>query len=719
MWYRLVVAYREIKDPKGEKSIHKHKIEGGYHSPVFVMKHGDQDMSQMLGTGSKAFGPGHYTSQNKVVAYGYDYPFTREEKFPMGTRILDFDKIDENHGKRILDALNTKYDKNVELSFPTDMYTIISRLGLEYYSQVYPILVELGYDAIEYDAGRNFSLDNIIENLKKDPKRLNPKRKNLDKDSTDFEKPKSLNRRIKRIRQQVDKKNILVINANIITNPRLFQKERFRPETLSEEEKETLEKGKYASSLDVTIKVIEHMKKTDPEWEKKLRSFSCEAILNLLVAGVIDNSFPFGTIQNERFGGDKALEFLAKGVNPVIVIEYTNNITYDNFIDIKDFLVQKGKEYLIPRLEGKLSYKDVNTVVQILQNNLADISTVKSKFLGEVSQNPQMVQISDLEKLIGVGFTASDFDYAPLQFVPEDTQRLLKIGFDKKYLLNWFALRNNLDFSKTGFTVQDILENYNTNSDSAYINLMISLSKKDIDVKPLWDNYKSRFLVYKDHISYHEREGLALNLYEALKNTDVPYKEIIDVLIKPSEQGTFAKMNIHNDDLQKPEYAELLKSVEKYELVRNALFKIQSDFLGRDRLVCDNCGYIFQNQRCPKCLSYSKQMKYELYENLEYFDEIVDIYIQVPESRDLLNSFINIIDKEIIQTVHHLIFNKANIFEFINSYLREFLNNEKYLAVFSSLKNIKDRIDKKEIVPSPVNNAEDEGTITLGDPDED
>lgn len=248
---------------------------------------------------------------------------------------------------------------------------------------------------------------------------------------------------------------------------------------------------------------------------------------------------------------------------------------------------------------------------------------------------------------------------------------------------------------------------------------MISLSKKDIDVKPLWDNYKSRFLVYKDHISYHEREGLALNLYEALKNTDVQYKEIIDVLIKPNEQGTFAKMNIHNDDLQKPEYAELLKSVEKYELVRNALFKIQSDFLGRDRLVCDNCGYIFQNQRCPKCLSYSKQMKYELYENLEYFDEIVDIYTQIPESRDLLNSFINIIDKEIIQTVHHLIFNKADVFEFINSYLREFLNNEKYLAVFSSLKTIKDRIDKKEIVPSPVNNVEDEGTITLGDPDED
>jgi hypothetical protein len=717
MWYRIILAYREIKDPKGEKSIHKHKIEGGYHSPTFVMKPGDQDISQMLGTGSKAFGPGHYTSQNKIVAYGYDYPFIREEKFPMGTRILDFDKIDENHGKRILDALNQKYDKNIELSFPTDMYIICSRLGLEY-SQVYPILVELGYDAIEYDAGRNFSLDHIVQDLKKDPKKLNPKRKNLDKDLTSFEKPKSLNRRIKKIKQEFDKKNVLVINANILTNPRLFQKERFRPETLSEEEKETLEKGKFVSSLDVTVKVIEYMKKTDPNWEKQLRSFSCEAILNLLVAGVIDNSFPFGRIYNSRFDGDKALEFLAKGVNPVIVIEYTKNITFDNFVNIKDFLVQNDKEYLIPKLDNKLSYKDVDTVVQILQNNFNDLSNVKTKFLNEINQNWQKITISDLEKLISVGFKGDDFKYLALQHMPEDVQRLLKIGFDKKHLVNWFAVRNNLDFSKTGFTVQDIIENYDIKSDSAYVNLMISLSKRDIDVKPLWENYKHNFLIHKDHLSYNQREGYALNIYEALKNTDVPYKEIIDTFIKPTEQGTFAKMNMHNDDLQKPENAELLKSVEKYELVRNALFNLEKNLLGSNTLVCDNCGYILQDQRCPKCLGYGNRLMKELYQYLEYFDEIVNIYSQMPESRDLLNSLIYVIDSEINGTVDYLIFAKADIFEFINSYLKEFLDNEKYLAAFNSLKRLKYKIDIKEIVPSPVNNAEDYGTITLGDPED-
>jgi hypothetical protein len=177
-------------------------------------------------------------------------------------------------------------------------------------------------------------------------------------------------------------------------------------------------------------------------------------------------------------------------------------------------------------------------------------------------------------------------------------------------------------------------------------------------------------------------------------------------------------MNIHNDDLQKPENADLLKSVEKYELVRNALFNLEKNLLGPNTLVCDNCGYILQDQRCPKCLGYGNRLMKELYQYLEYFDEIVNIYSQMPESRDLLNSLIYVIDSEINGTVDYLIFAKADIFEFINSYLKEFLDNEKYLAAFNSLKRLKYKIDIKEIVPSPVNNAEDYGTITLGDPED-
>ena len=88
---------------------------------------------------------------------------------------------------------------------------------------------------------------------------------------------------------------------------------------------------------------------------------------------------------------------------------------------------------------------------------------------------------------------------------------------------------------------------------------------------------------------------------------------------------------------------------------------------------------------------------YSIYLNITPKDKQEKFEDFIKWSRILIQDF-NIIDKEIIQTVHHLIFMKANIFEFINSYLREFLNNEKYLAVFSSLKNLKDRIDKKVIV---------------------
>ena len=666
MWYRKILAYREIIDPRGEKSIHKHSIEGGYHSPIFVMKPGDTDISEMLGTGSKVFGPGHYTSQNKVVAYGYNYPFTREEKFPMGTRILDYDKIDEVHGKRIVDAINQKFNKDIVVDFPTDMYSLQSKLGLEL-NQVYPILVELGYDAIEYDAGRNFSLDQVVEQLKENPKLLNPERKNLDKESTDFEKPKSFNRRIKKLKQQFDKKNVLVINANILTNPRLFQKERFRPETLTEEEKETLEKGKYASTLDVTLKVIEYLKKTDPDWQKKLRSFSCEAILNLLVAGVIDSSFPFETIYKNALNGQKALNFLSKGVDPSLVIAYTRDITFDNYEDIKYFLEQKGKEYLVPKLESIISYRDPDTIVKFLQSNIVDKSTLKSKFLDEISyQNPEKISISDLEKLISAGFTADDFSYVPLQFLPEDTQRLLNIGFDKKYLLNDFAARN-VDFSKTGFTVEDIIENFDLTT-QALFRLMVNLSSKNIDVKPLWKHVKGIFSSQLGHLSYDDRQKYALNIIEALKNTDVSLKEIIDLIFKPGEKIAFAKMYlIDNDELKKPENAEILKSLEKYDYVKNALYDLQ-EYFGYKTLICNDCEYIFINSYCPKCRKIANRFYFQMnvYEYLDVFFDIARIYRKFPESKGLFNDLIDEFNDKLEKDIEYHMRRVADPLKFVD-----------------------------------------------------
>ena len=42
MWYRKILAYREITDPKGQFTIHKHKIPGGYKNPLFTMNPSDR-----------------------------------------------------------------------------------------------------------------------------------------------------------------------------------------------------------------------------------------------------------------------------------------------------------------------------------------------------------------------------------------------------------------------------------------------------------------------------------------------------------------------------------------------------------------------------------------------------------------------------------------------------------------------------------------------------
>ena len=720
MWYRKILAYREIIDPRGEKSIHKHKIEGGYHSPMFVMKPGDTDISEMLGTGSKVFGPGHYTSQNKVVAYGYNYPFTREEKFPMGTRILDYDKIDNVHGKKIVDALNQKYNKDIVIDFPIDMQTLGFKLGLEL-NEIYPILVELGYDAIEYNPGRNFTLDSVVEGLKGDPNFIDPRRRKV-KDKSSLPpvvKPKSFNRRIKKLKQQFNNKNVLVINANILTNPRLFQKERFRPETLTEEEKETLEKGKYASTLDVTLKVIEYLKKTDPDWQKKLRSFSCEAILNLLVAGVIDSSFPFETIYKNALNGQKALNFLSKGVDPSLVIAYTRDITFDNYEDIKYFLEQKGKEYLVPKLESIISYRDPDTIVKFLQSNIVDKSTLKSKFLDEISyQNPEKISISDLEKLISAGFTADDFSYVPLQFLPEDTQRLLNIGFDKKYLLNDFAARN-VDFSKTGFTVEDIIENFDLTT-QALFRLMVNLSSKNIDVKPLWKHVKGIFSSQLGHLSYDDRQKYVLEIIEALKNTDVSLKEIIDFTLKPNERAVFVEINFSDsDELKKPENAEISNNIKRYNSVQWYLEKLQ-EYTGDNTLVCQRCGYIFINSYCPKCGKMANNVFLQMpaWMILDAFSGIARIYQKSPESIDLLSGLIYQYDGLLGNDIRYEMRNSADPSEFVNDNLSKFLNKPIYLEMFSSLRTLKEKIDKNAIAPNSTTNVNDE-TISQPDSNED
>ena len=96
----------------------------------------------------------------------------------------------------------------------------------------------------------------------------------------------------------------------------------------------------------------------------------------------------------------------------------------------------------------------------------------------------------------------------------------------------------------------------------------------------------------------------------------------------------------------------------------------------------------------------------------------------MPISRDWLNDLIYLIDNALAYIVEIVLPKEFKPLKHINYYFRKFLEDPRYLETFSSLKKLKDKVDKNEFVDtsmSDVNNVndEDDGTITLSDPDED
>ena len=110
MWYREILAARTILDPKGERTMHQTK--NMYGRPTFIF--GDEDFKGSaigVGTGSQAFGPGHYTSQNPHVTKGYaeTLPESRKERLPKGTNIINSNNLLPEEVVKIIQAWNKKY----------------------------------------------------------------------------------------------------------------------------------------------------------------------------------------------------------------------------------------------------------------------------------------------------------------------------------------------------------------------------------------------------------------------------------------------------------------------------------------------------------------------------------------------------------------------------------------------------------------------------------
>lgn len=167
-------------------------------------------------------GPGYYTTDASEGGWGDkrapNTRITRNVKLPKGSKILSIYDCPVSDANEIINAINKKFklglplakgDKNVDLINHIAQANV---LGYFEASSVYrwlnPLLVGLGYDA--------------IRGTKKD--------------------------------------NIVVINKAAITKPRLFQQERFRPETLSDEQRKELEDAMYTSYGDIE-KFVERLKK--------------------------------------------------------------------------------------------------------------------------------------------------------------------------------------------------------------------------------------------------------------------------------------------------------------------------------------------------------------------------------------------------------------------------------------------------------------------------
>jgi hypothetical protein len=229
MWYRIIVSAREVTDKRGLKTVHQTPVE--YKKPTWIF--GDPSISgsaRGIGTETQAYGPGHYTAQSPGVSKGYKddgYENRREERLPKGTRIIHFDALTPEEISLIITASNKKLGMNVDTNSKVRNLGEIGNLFFDSeLIKIYPILVELGYDAVEHNVGRmsgGARIDANLEKLKSDPEYFTSK--------GNFKK-----RKYRKAVEKRDETNIIVINRAILTKPDLFQKIRLRPDSVSPEE---------------------------------------------------------------------------------------------------------------------------------------------------------------------------------------------------------------------------------------------------------------------------------------------------------------------------------------------------------------------------------------------------------------------------------------------------------------------------------------------------
>ena len=263
MWYRLFKkAVRVLTEPE----ITAHQTPSMYEYPAFTVDPDTAvDPTSELGAKSKVWGPGQYTSQNRFVQQGYyglvgkipkpprkrkkgqsprpqgtwnKQNKTRWERLPRGTKIINNDNVPPEHAKIILDKMRESSDVSSwnidELEKKINNNEVIKfnelKGCLRREKEIFPLLIALGYDALEYTPFERSSVKRLPNESQEDYDKRVEKQKNAGK-------------------------NVLIFNRAPLVIPRIFTKSRLRPDLLTVEEIDLLQKEMYQSSEDI-LKVL-------------------------------------------------------------------------------------------------------------------------------------------------------------------------------------------------------------------------------------------------------------------------------------------------------------------------------------------------------------------------------------------------------------------------------------------------------------------------------
>lgn len=359
MWYRLVLSAREVTDKHGEKTIHQTKRM--YRKPIFPFNDPTaKGSSRQLGVGNQDFGPGHYTSQNPSVSKGYkDHGWIerREEKLPKGTIILHYDNLTAQEQVSIIEAANKKFGKNVDTNSEVKN---LGSIGVLFDDpeliKIHPLLVEMGYDAVEHNA-KDRDLGSEISNL-----RL------LKFDSEYFtEDGQFKKRKFNRAKDKLNATNIVVINRAILTMPDLFQRVRFRPDSVTPEEMDIYKKEQSTNE----IEYYENLIKND-----SIKSIDIPVAISLLEKGMDPQKIK-DLIFNSLSDFDQMFNFNQRLEVCKILSKY-----YDDRIIFKLFTpkeIEENKQIIRSVLKGVLG-GETNAVGKAIQYN-STVDKLKNQLL--------------------------------------------------------------------------------------------------------------------------------------------------------------------------------------------------------------------------------------------------------------------------------------------------------------------------------------------------